>query len=525
MKGSILITICLSVISAALWAGDSVAVEEFTIGKRNARGTQIKVVWSGETDTTDQYFIFGHEVGQAACLVDSLPWNRVDTKLLSAEQQWHKRGEFNDLHALTAPGSIGSDNTNYVVYLGRIGEDADFDVIGLARGKEYHFHLFPSLWPDPANLPMAALKPAAKMLSVLDLPRWEPASIPVQTLPAISRARVWEDDWPVCLVAQTPELKPMQRTIAQTPVEPVKPVPVQVAETVPPAPVEETPLPLWVLIPILLVGLPAAAFLFEGTPELPFERILGLRMKTSLDLGRQGIQHADSESLLALPRFQFKLTRDTGRQMVSAARLIDRRAAGLQMPGLHLHIVPDAGRRVVSTTRSIRQRDERAATSTTSTSTGSLFRLPGLRCRIVPDHGRQTVTTPGSLRAADKSTVPWGSLLPMPGLKCRIVADHGQQTVSLEHIIGNHDDLKLIEGIGPVITRLLYKNRIRTFADLAAADVAALRRMLDRLHLYMIDPTTWPEQAALARDGRMDDLISLQEELFAGRRIVLRSAS
>ena len=67
------------------------------------------------------------------------------------------------------------------------------------------------------------------------------------------------------------------------------------------------------------------------------------------------------------------------------------------------------------------------------------------------------------------------------------------------------DDLKIIEGIGPKINTVLHGAGIRTFADLASADSGALKKILLEAGLRLADPTTWPRQAALARDGRLDD--------------------
>jgi len=80
------------------------------------------------------------------------------------------------------------------------------------------------------------------------------------------------------------------------------------------------------------------------------------------------------------------------------------------------------------------------------------------------------------------------------------------------------DDLKRIEGIGPKIASLLRDAGIATFAQLAAADVERLREILAAANLRIADPTTWPEQAALAAAGDWERLAYLQGELKGGRR-------
>lgn len=80
------------------------------------------------------------------------------------------------------------------------------------------------------------------------------------------------------------------------------------------------------------------------------------------------------------------------------------------------------------------------------------------------------------------------------------------------------DDLQLIEGIGPKISGLLQAANITTFAQLAGSDVSRLEQIVRGAGITIADPTTWPEQAALAAAGKWDELKVLQEELRGGRR-------
>lgn len=81
------------------------------------------------------------------------------------------------------------------------------------------------------------------------------------------------------------------------------------------------------------------------------------------------------------------------------------------------------------------------------------------------------------------------------------------------------DDLKIIEGIGPKIADLLINEGIVSFADLAATPAERVKEILDAAgsSYAMHDPTTWAEQAELARDGKWDELKELQDKLNAGR--------
>ena len=80
------------------------------------------------------------------------------------------------------------------------------------------------------------------------------------------------------------------------------------------------------------------------------------------------------------------------------------------------------------------------------------------------------------------------------------------------------DDLDLIEGIGPAIAKAFNKAGINTFAQLASTNVTKLSEILSNAKLPG-DPTTWPEQARLAAQGKMDELKKLQDELQGGRRV------
>ena len=84
---------------------------------------------------------------------------------------------------------------------------------------------------------------------------------------------------------------------------------------------------------------------------------------------------------------------------------------------------------------------------------------------------------------------------------------------------GKADKLTLIEGIGPKISGLLNDSGIKTFAQLADAKVAMLRKVLkDAGPRYsMHNPGSWPKQAKLARDGKMDALKKLQDKLDGGK--------
>lgn len=81
------------------------------------------------------------------------------------------------------------------------------------------------------------------------------------------------------------------------------------------------------------------------------------------------------------------------------------------------------------------------------------------------------------------------------------------------------DKLTTIEGIGPKIAELLAADGIASFADLADAKIEKLASVLEAAgsRYAMHKPDSWPEQAALARDGKMDELKTLQDKLDGGK--------
>jgi predicted flap endonuclease-1-like 5' DNA nuclease len=84
---------------------------------------------------------------------------------------------------------------------------------------------------------------------------------------------------------------------------------------------------------------------------------------------------------------------------------------------------------------------------------------------------------------------------------------------------GAAERLERIEGIGPKVAGLLHAAGIRTFAQLAEADIEQLHKILHENRLNFINPSTWAEQAHLAADGRWQDLEVLQGKLKGGQHI------
>ncbi len=84
----------------------------------------------------------------------------------------------------------------------------------------------------------------------------------------------------------------------------------------------------------------------------------------------------------------------------------------------------------------------------------------------------------------------------------------------------NPHDLKVIEGIGPKVEKLLKAAGLNTWNDLAAATPEALTAILaeagDRYRLA--DPASWPAQAERAAAGEWQELSQLRHRLKDARR-------
>jgi large subunit ribosomal protein L21 len=80
------------------------------------------------------------------------------------------------------------------------------------------------------------------------------------------------------------------------------------------------------------------------------------------------------------------------------------------------------------------------------------------------------------------------------------------------------DDIEVIEGIGPKIAKVLADNGIATFAALAAAKADDITAMLKASggRFSLANTASWAEQAALLRDGKMEEFKKLCDELVGG---------
>lgn len=81
------------------------------------------------------------------------------------------------------------------------------------------------------------------------------------------------------------------------------------------------------------------------------------------------------------------------------------------------------------------------------------------------------------------------------------------------------ESLQVVEGIGPKIEELLKNNGIMNWHMLATAPTDSLKAILQKggERFQMHDPSSWPDQAALAIEGKWAELEEYQVLLPGGR--------
>jgi predicted flap endonuclease-1-like 5' DNA nuclease len=82
-----------------------------------------------------------------------------------------------------------------------------------------------------------------------------------------------------------------------------------------------------------------------------------------------------------------------------------------------------------------------------------------------------------------------------------------------------HNELKIVEGIGPKIQEIFHASHITTWKDLSETGVDRCRQILNNAgsRFKMHDPASWPMQAKMAYEGKWKDLRRWQEEHKSGK--------
>lgn len=90
-------------------------------------------------------------------------------------------------------------------------------------------------------------------------------------------------------------------------------------------------------------------------------------------------------------------------------------------------------------------------------------------------------------------------------------------TISPDHA---PDDLKMIEGIGPKIEEILNKEGIHTYEQLMETPLLRIAGFLKKAgpRYQLNDPSTWPQQAGLAKQQKWEELERLKLKLISGNQ-------
>jgi large subunit ribosomal protein L27 len=101
------------------------------------------------------------------------------------------------------------------------------------------------------------------------------------------------------------------------------------------------------------------------------------------------------------------------------------------------------------------------------------------------------------------------------------VAETKAVAAEVEKEVVKADDLKKIEGIGPKIAEIFNQAGISSYAELAASPQDKLKEILTEAgsRYASRNPSTWPQQAQLAADGKWNELKELQDKLKGGLEV------
>ncbi len=80
------------------------------------------------------------------------------------------------------------------------------------------------------------------------------------------------------------------------------------------------------------------------------------------------------------------------------------------------------------------------------------------------------------------------------------------------------DDLKIVEGIGPKLESIFKENGVTDLKAMSETSPERLREILESAgpRFKMFNPETWPKQALMAHEGRLDELKAYQDRLVGG---------
>jgi len=121
----------------------------------------------------------------------------------------------------------------------------------------------------------------------------------------------------------------------------------------------------------------------------------------------------------------------------------------------------------------------------------------------------------------DTGVLPWWgwlililALILIVWLICR-----SQRKEEVDQTFLEPNDLTKIEGIGPKIQSVLQASGIKTFAQLAQMTPEKIKEVITEAGIRLGVTDTWPKQAKLAAEGKMEELQALQDDLKGGREV------
>lgn len=93
------------------------------------------------------------------------------------------------------------------------------------------------------------------------------------------------------------------------------------------------------------------------------------------------------------------------------------------------------------------------------------------------------------------------------------------KALKVQKIPTDPHDLKIIEGIGPKTEIALKKAGLRHWQHIANTEAYVIKELLGAAegNFKLADPRSWPHQAALAVEGKFEELKKLQDTLIGGK--------
>lgn len=139
------------------------------------------------------------------------------------------------------------------------------------------------------------------------------------------------------------------------------------------------------------------------------------------------------------------------------------------------------------------------------------------------------IIRPGDSIEVEKSNVNQGNLIPdiatknvseiKPSPSAKIMAAN-QANIEMQSFRQlSPENLQIFEGLGPKMETFLKSLGIKNWSELAVQDHILIKSKLEKLDpkYRILEPDSWPIQAALARDGEWIKLIDYQKRLSAGK--------